>query len=374
MTSKRILFVEDDDQQLDRFRSAVGDWNAQKASDGQQFEWILCKDVAEADTALRDQRFDCALFDLRLPTGTAGKSTEPAGSDLALRALNELGIPIGVMSADLSVISPELADKQLVRQFNKGQIERGDGSRDAYVDAIDWFASYWQMMEVLGKARARMERAGGDIFSHRIWPRWESLEALENDPDALAGVITRQYVSHLADLLGIDSPDAVTWHPFENYVTPPMLADRAHTGDIFDLDGELWVVLTPQCDMATGKVPSILLAHCVTGIDKWHENVATSKDANQSKKVRDDARKFLRMYVNQSLPASQHFLPPLPGTNAPVIVKFGNVMTRPKDDIQAQLDNRKASVATPFLSNLVQRFGAYISRTGQPNIDIDKLS
>lgn len=40
----------------------------------------------------------------------------------------------------------------------------------------------------------------------------------------------------------------------------------------------------------------------------------------------------------------------------------------------AALEQREASIATPFLPNIVQRFGAYISRTGQPNIDIGRLS
>ncbi|MGK0492038.1 hypothetical protein [Sphingomonas echinoides] len=374
MNIKRILFVEDEKPQLDRFESAVGDWNAEQGKKKRKFEWHLCTDVSSADAALREQRFDCALFDLRLPAGTAGRKTEPAGSDLALNALNELGIPVGLMSADLSVVSTELTQQTLVKQFNKGTIDRGDGTKDAYAQAIEWFAEYWEMMDVLSAARARMERAGGEIFVERIWPRWDKLEAMErSDPKALAGVVTRQYVTHLADLLGIDAPDAESWHPFENYVTPPLLADRAHTGDIFEIDGELWIVLTPQCDMATGKVKSVLLARCVPGIDKWKEQVAAFRAAT-SKSAKKEPSTFLRDFVNQNLPVSRHFLPPLPGSDTPMLVTFTDVRTIPMPEIVPILGQRKASVATPFLPNLVQRFGAYISRTGQPNIDIGKLS
>lgn len=373
MNIKRILFVEDEKTQRDRFESAVGDWNRERAEEGRKFDWFLCTDVSGADAALREQRFDCALFDLRLPAGTAGRNTEPAGSDLALKALRDLGVPVGVMSADLSVIAPELSEHALVKQFNKGEIDRGDGSKDAYAQAIEWFASYWGMMNALGAARARMDRAGGEIFTNRIWPRWDKLEEMERgDPMALEGVITRQYVSHLADLLGIDTPEAESWHPFENYVTPPLLADRAHTGDIFEIEGGLWVVLTPQCDMATGKIASVLLARCEPGIEKWKDHVAVNRNP-PSNNAKRDAQKFLSGYVNQNLPASQHFLPPLPGTDNPMLVKFNDVMTKPKQAIHDLLGQRNASVATPFLSNLVQRFGAYVSRTGQPNIDINKL-
>ena len=52
------------------------------------------------------------------------------------------------------------------------------------------------------------------------------------------------------------------------------------------------------------------------------------------------------------------------------MVQFREVVTRPLAELNACLDKREASIALAFLPNLIQRFGAYISRTGQPNIDI----
>lgn len=375
MRVMRVLFVEDEEPQLDRFRTAAEDWNREQEETGRRFLWVECSDAAAAEEALRTQRFDCALFDLRLPKGTIGKSTEPIGSELALNTLTRLGIPVGIISADLSVLDPKLQEYRQVRQFRKGAIERGDGSKDAYAQVIDWFAAQWEMMEVLSSARSTMEQAGAEIFLQRIWPRWEKLEALERgDNKALTGIVTRQYVTHLADLLGIDSPDGTTWHPFENYVSPALLTDRAHTGDILDVEGTLWIVLTPQCDMATGKVAHILLAKCRPGIEKWAENIAFLKDADASGASKEKARRALSSLVNQNVPSSHHFLPPLPDTSEPLTVLFGELTTLSREEITARLGDRKASVATPFLSNLVQRFGAYVSRTGQPNIDIARLS
>ena len=69
-------------------------------------------------------------------------------------------------------------------------------------------------------------------------------------------------------------------------MSPALMSSRAHTGDIFRFEGVLWVVLTPQCDMATQKVESALLAKCTPGIAEWDANVAAFRAAasNRSQK------------------------------------------------------------------------------------------
>ncbi len=63
-------------------------------------------------------------------------------------------------------------------------------------------------------------------------------------------------------------------------------------------------------------------------------------------------------------------MPALPGETKPLMVQFTKLMTKPLAELNGSLGSRKASVSAPFLSNLTQRFGAYISRTGQPNLDV----
>jgi hypothetical protein len=54
-----------------------------------------------------------------------------------------------------------------------------------------------------------------------------------------------------------------------------------------------------------------------------------------------------------------------------MMVNFKRLMTRPLVELTGLLEkDRIASVAPPFLANLTQRFGNYMSRFGQPNIDI----
>ena len=71
--------------------------------------------------------------------------------------------------------------------------------------------------------------------------------------------------------------------------------------------------------------------------------------------------------MNQNVDVSEHFLPPI-AAGPPLMVRFKSVSTKPLAWLNANLALREASIAPAFLPNLVQRFGAWVSRTGQPNI------
>jgi len=248
-----------------------------------------------------------------------------------------------------------------------GVFDKGD--LNAFSQALNWFADRWDMLEVLSAAREQMEKSGAEVFSERIWPRWASYRNL-NTPDGelLKKIVTRQYASHVAELLGTDHPDNPSWHPVENYIYPNLIGSRPHTGDIFELDGKLWVLVTPQCDMATGTARTVLLVACErNSLADWDRHVAALTDVNVSRAAADQRDKFFRGLVNQSTP-SKHFLPPLEG-EGPLMVNFKELMVVTADGLRDNLAQRRGSIAPVFLSNLIQRFGAYMSRPGQPNIE-----
>jgi hypothetical protein len=171
-------------------------------------------------------------------------------------------------------------------------------------------------------------------------------------------------------MLGLDGDGNAPWHPYECYIHPALLEDRAHTGDIFRIDGTLAVVLTPACDMATQKADVVLLAAIdEDGQPDWEAHVAQlGQDVSNNVATKRD--KFFAKLVNQNVDVSEHFLPPL-ANGPPLMVRFREVSTQPLAWLNANLAHREASIAPAFLPNLVQRFGAWVSRTGQPNIEIN---
>lgn len=355
----RLLFVEDDMGQRKLFNDALEDWNDANAE--RAFELVEAKDYPEAEQLLRRQRFDGALLDLRLPGG----GERLAGNVLAKACIKQYGIPAGIISGNPADIDQE-ATHGLLAIFNKGD-------PNAHENAVAWFGNLWPMMDVLSGARRQIQALGAGVFAQRVWPRWKAYEKLEHlNKDELVSIVSRQYAGHIAELLGIDSDDAIKWHPFENFIQPALQESRPHTGDLFRIDDQIWVILTPQCDMATGKTKSILMACCEESPSKeaWAENIGNLRAA--SKSAKDKAERYFRALVNQSEPA-RHFLPPLEN-GQPLMVDFKRLRTVELEALIESLDTRLAAVSGPFLTNLTQRFGSYVSRVGQPNIDIRHLS
>lgn len=361
MNEMQVLFVEDDDSQVQLFQDAIDHWNDTNAE--QQVTIIRAADVTEAWQMLTLRHVDAALFDLRLPSIKGGKGAAKGGNELAQATLKEVGVPIGIISGNPADLDPDLRSLPLIQVFNKGD-------DDVYGPVTAWLGDKWTMMTVLRSTRRQIQASGADIFLKRLWPRWQTYSGLTGaDEDELTRIVTRQYVGHVAEMLGLDGYGNASWHPYEAYIHPALLEDRAHTGDIFRIDDSLVVVLTPACDMATQKVDVVLLA----GIDEnaqpdWNARVAELSDHDLSINKKDKRDRFFTRLVNQNVDVSEHFLPPLEN-GPPLMVRFKNVQTKPLEWLNENLKLRQASIAPAFLPNLVQRFGAWISRTGQPNIE-----
>jgi CheY-like chemotaxis protein len=310
-----MLVVEDEDRMITLMMEALEEWNDANKGNNRSFKAVSVSTMKDAFDAIRDLRIDCALVDLRLPSGEMGSKSSPeTGNTLAADLILKKGMPVAIVSGHPTEVDPQLAQLPL-RTFHKAD--------DGYESALSWLGEQWPLMDALRTVRDVLDQTTGDVFARRIWPNWPRMnEAMGHDNKKLATVISRQYASHTAELLSQEA--AGDWHPFEHFIIPSYIADRAHTGDIFCFESVNWIVLTPQCDMATGKVPNVLLAECSLGTEKWAENVAALKAADSKNKKKDPA-KFLRDFVNQNLPASIHFLPPLPGADVPIFVQFGKI-------------------------------------------------
>ncbi len=353
-----VLLVEDDTLAVERFQEALDTWNDQYPE--QPFRMFHAPNVEDAKEHLRTYRFDGAMVDLRLPANGPGHVNAEGGNAITNFILHERAMPLAIISSNLEELDQTIAFKPHIRQFNKGDV-------GVYARAVRWLGEQWRMMEVVRGARRIMEQSAAEVFAKRLWPYWTELP-VGADLATITAIISRQYASHLAEYLGLDTPDTVAWHPYEAYIMPSFYEGRANTGDIFHIDDEYWVVLTPQCDMATQKVSVVILARCDRGVDNWAENI-TILHGNSSENQKLKANHYLLGYINQNIPVSRHFIPPLPRTDLPLLVDFGALKTMSMQEVNGRLTERVLSIAPAFLVNLTQRFGAYISRTGQPNLD-----
>ncbi|WP_421950796.1 hypothetical protein [Pelagibacterium sp.] len=362
MTKMILLLVEDDEAQIDRVDTSIQEWNNENQENARQIRLISAKNEIEANEKLAESRIDCAIVDIRIPED-GGKENAKFGNELIREIFSTRGIPVAIFSGNLAEVDKEIAGLEHVKQFPKG--DAGSVGR-----AIEWLARNWDMMELLRGSREEIEKASAAIFNKRLWPHWSEFPG-DLEPQEKVKIIARQYGSHLVELLGIENPENSKWHPYEAYIHPSANEDRAHTGDIFELaKDEFWIVLSPQCDMATQKISNVLLARCKVGEEEWEAAIKKIQEANGDGAKISKEQKRLRKFVNQNIETRRHFLPPLHSNDKPMMVDFGDTQTIPLSELNKKLDLRRATVSAPFLSNLIQRFGSHISRTGQPNIDV----
>lgn len=364
MTSMYILFVEDNERMIDSFETTIQEWNDANNASGKKFKTKVARTSDEAILFLDDIRFDAVVVDLRLPKVPDGQEDASHGNELAHSTICNRGVPIVIVSGNVAELSPELVEMDTVKCLSKGK---------GYVPAVDWLSEQWDMMHTLKLARRELESASAAVFAKRLWPQWCDIAKLNSaNTEDLYKIVSRQYAGHISDYFGTSSEENADWHPYENYVIPSMIEDRAHTGDLFKIDDDVWIVLSPQCDMANRMIGSALLARCETAENQaWSQDISLIKNEGAKQKSKEKAVERIRQTVNQNISKKKHFLPPLPGTTDPIFVDFSNLQTMEVAYLDSILGDRMATVSSPFLGNLIQRFGAFMTRTGQPDLAVE---
>jgi hypothetical protein len=133
---------------------------------------------------------------------------------------------------------------------------------------------------------------------------------------------------------------------------------------------EIYVILTPQCDMVREYPFEILMAKCEPEKD-W---ISIESAISQNKGVlsKNSIEKLERL-INQLKGPSVHFIPPC-GDRGPWNVNFRTLTTKPSADAEKLKGARIASITPNFLPNLMSRLAAYTGQFGQPDLDVNELA
>lgn len=342
----QVLLVEDETANIDAWNDQARTHNADVAVKGYLIETQFARSSQEAMDVLNSNKIDVVIVDLRLqrPTGLPCAPNDDGNALMKHVA--------GMHPVAMAVYSGQRAEAD-VSDFPQVEVfDRGDGLDPVF----SWLGKQLEMMMRLRDTRQSIERETALIFFRSIWPRWERWtkdapeERLRGDP------MTRHVVAHVHDSM-LYSNGGKT-HPEETYFIPP-LKEQLDTGDLIRDDEFMWVVVSPRCDMAIKKMATVLLARCQDIKGDWERN-----KKNRSKMAQhDNAPKW-------------HFLPEIRDvageTNGPWYVEFGHLKAVAIADAEEELTKKRfASLAPQFVPSLVERFGAYFSRIGTPNLTID---
>lgn len=383
MTDLRVLIVEDDSDQIQTWGMQIDRFNA---THEYRFVPSYAETLLEARDLIFNKKFDAAIVDIRLRREGSPKDATHDGNDVRRMLLeNELIVVAHVtgepQASDMS------DDNSLVKIFTKG--EESEDSVHSHI--LKWLESMKEMIEILRESKAVIKKRMAFLFRSSIWPRWPHWKAERLDKEFVFTSLARHMSSHLHDDLLRDNDGKV--HPEEWYFLPPS-PDRLHTGDIIQIDCNLYILVSPRCDLSRlTEGSSLLFAKMLDISTEWSVKDRQLKEClekcagqladlvieEQAKiekieRKRSSALSEFRQefYGHKKNTARLHFLPQINDSQSlrgPFYVDFSQIINLQyfESDLYEKLSSRVASLAPEFVPALVQRLGAYISRIGSPD-------
>lgn len=344
----KLLIVEDDTGVQEAWKETVERFNRRREV-ALQFEPVIVGTADDAEAVLTSQNVDCIITDLHL-----SNRNQPLGGEVVVSEARKIaGAPIAIMSGYLQEYDLPDGEKTPVRKFDK--------ETSQFNAILEWFCELKQLVVVSSLARKRLQEVYADLFHRALWKNWRTGILDGSSIDAKV----RHLVTLISEEMTAGSAANLLW-PEEFYVRPA-LHSKLLTGDLLKLDEDVFVVVTPPCDLVNTENPeSILLARC-EAYANFNSEVLEKLDA-------DKTLGRMRQYLNQDrVPPSLHFLPRY-AELGPWFASFKKLKCLNRADLGEEeraklLLSRFASVSPLFVPNLTHRFAAYLGRPGQPDID-----
>lgn len=356
-SSFNLLIVEDDESLLQSWERDIKEFN-DNSSNEILINLYTARSPEEAVQALNQINVHFLILDLRLPKAQGDGGEAEQGNRLLKGIIDNYPVITAVVSGHPEEFSKEELGEE-IKIFTKG--EQGNQ------EVLKWFHDSKDLAEALSETLNELKKIFASLFNNSIWKRWKDKWSSDIALEDLKSIVVRQTAAYISETITHAMNLGSLHHPEEFYLSPP-LRNRLHTGDIIEYQENIYVVVSPQCNMANDSYPShIMLASCqkCTETDSDWNNFLSKYNKGESK--REEALKKLRGLLNQNIDLSKHFIPPF-DKDGPWIVSFKEVMTVPSNEAENLLQNRIVSIAPSFIPNLIQRYASYIGRIGQPDV------
>ena len=344
MNQIRILILDDEETIRQAYIRAMERFNAEK--NGTEFIYYEVSNLDEANNTIKEIRFDAAIVDL-----TLDKKTKDIEGNIAIKSLIEnFRMPIFVVSAYLEGLEEEYEKNPLITSLKKASMK----TEDLLLKIIEEIQSHViQFYARNGFLEKKINEFYWNHLSH-TFESWEKVATAISQED-LDIIISRHTITGINEDLYNISPH---YHGAETYIIPSIKA-VPHTGNIVKKDDALYVILTPACDIAEQNKLGKLSSYALAKIESVY-NVDTVKSKSTQEKQDLYIRDTLR--INQQ--DRYHYLPQFDIINESVI-DFQSIINVEKDSIDSF--KSQATITTPFLKDIQNRFSTYFSRQGQPN-------
>lgn len=210
-----------------------------------------------------------------------------------------------------------------------------------------------------------------EYFWDFVQHNWEKFKKFD-DVD-LSYLLVRRLANSLSKeqlikLIGDPKISLAKAHPMEFYIWPP-INEEYEMGDILQIKGQTYILLTPSCDLvlrtSSGKrkADRILLAKCMNLKDTEKYKKFNSNRSN--KPAKEDVTDLMKNKIPRYF-----FLPKSPFIED-VLIDFQDTLTVSYGDLTKY--TKIAKLDDPFAQSVLASFIAYYCRVGTEDLDIDSL-
>lgn len=354
----RLLIVEDEDVLINQWKRNIEMYNVEDDSDFDLIA-IYATSLDEVKDALFTNRVDAAIIDLRLNNAKAHQNSD--GNEV-YKLIKDTSLTLmAICTGEPNLFTVDNEVKPFVEVF----VKEGEVTNLIF----KWLSKNKMLLSSIRNTGTKIEKEMSTLFSKSIWPRWSIWVNDQENKEHTDNALIRHMATHLhATFLDLGSQKV---HPEEYYFIPP-LKSNLDTGDIFNIDGCLEILVTPRCDLAQKpKYQNYHLVKLSDVSDEWNKRmnkINLAPDAGKKKEATENLRRLSNHNGNSNF---CHFLPQIKISDddikGPFHAQFDSIRAISVTEFEILKKARIGSLSNEFVPSLVERLGSFFSRIGTPD-------
>jgi len=368
MNEIRLLILDDDQKIIESFESTIKKINRDDEND-LRYEVYPANTLLEAKKIIKYNKLDTAIIDLNLNNGNQADPDNSEGNQAIKELMQNFRMPIFVVSGELAKLDEALQQNRLIIQQSRDDFSRVNGLETIIPPIFSSKSIHYFARD--GFLEQKINKFYWEHLSQSI-ESWKKVE--KEYPDDIEKILSRHTLSCLNEELYVNGNIGRfdKYHPGEMYIIPP-IKQHYHTGDIIEKDGDKFIIINPACDIVNkDKMEYYTLAKILKAIDL--PKIKNKGEVNKISYIDDNLKKVNKL-------DRYHFLPTFDIIDNDYVIDFQNLsiikigaITKtvyseylPEREANIKKYKKIASVAPPFLKDIIARFSAYYARQGQPN-------
>ncbi len=386
MCEIKVLIAEDEDDQIELYLDAIGDFNNDNEKVKIVSEIVKTKD--KAIEQLEKNYFDAVFIDLNL-SPKSHSDDKPEGNELVGFIKKFMMYPVFVVTGK---INDDIVEMSKNNSFIELHIKGEDDLTNRLLERVKKIYDTG-ITKVLG-SQGTLNRHIHSIFWKHLSTTLNHWVDIEYSNCDIEKIISRYAITHLYEYMEEnEGQEKIVYDPAEMYICP-RVKSSIRPGDIVKKGNDKFLVLTPACTIAKkcDLFQLIKIVNLADNVDivKIKNKV---KDSNESITAIETSEKFsedellslneknekaigslkglIGNYISNTKGDRFHFLPSFLDFKDSLI-DFQDITTVSQEDISEYIGEMTISIY--FFKDVQARFSAFYARQGSPDFDGKTLS